>query len=190
MLPLRAADFAEDLRPLDFEELFPLAARRPLAFAPREPLLAARELRDLPALFEAALDFLARADFAPARLLPLGDFFAPAAFRPPEEDDFFAREDLRPPLFLLEDDLLEPIPVARLAAPAAWLAARLTAAFALATFAGLLAALPVIAPMSPPTTAPTGPATLPTTAPAAAPAVVLEIDGTSRLSEEELPDDC
>lgn len=157
----------------------------------------AEALRD--ALFT---DFLAPLDFAFARtvlrLLALraDDFFA-APFLPAE--DF--RADLRPEAFarldffavlwlralvrpILRASLLEPLPAARCAAPAALP----TAFFAAATFAGLAAALPAIAPSKPPTTAPTGPATLPTTAPAAAPAVVLEIGGTSSLSEEEL--DC
>jgi hypothetical protein len=173
---LRAIDLA-DLRLVDFEDRFPLAARRPLTFDPRVLLLVA-DVRDLPDLFEPALDFLAEPD----RLLPPEDLFAP--------DDFRPFEDLRPPLFLLED-FPRPMRVARLAAARfAAPAACFARAFAFATLAGLLAALPAMAPMSPPTTVPTGPPTLPTTAPAAAPAVVFEIAGTSRFSEEELPDDC
>ena len=173
--PLRAVDFDEDFR---------LDGRRALDFAPRELLLATREVRDLAEAFEPPLDFFALEDRFFPEVLPLLD-----DFRPRDADDFFAlAEPRRAPLFLLDDDFLKRIPAARLAAPAA----RVAAALAVATFLGLLAAWPAMAPINPPTTVPTGPATLPTTAPAAAPAVVLEIGGTSRLSEEEglFSDDC
>jgi hypothetical protein len=185
---LRAVDFDEDFRPLDFPELFRPDGRRALDFALRELLLAAREERAFAETFDP-LDFLAPEDLDPARFLSPEVLTLLDDFRPRDAEDFLAlAEPRRAPLFLLDDDFLEAIPAARFAAPTAWVAA----ALAVATFLGLPAALPAIAPINPPTTVPTGPATLPTTAPAAAPAVVLEIDGTSRLSEEEglFSDDC
>ena len=201
MLPvLRAADFPPlAFAPPDRDELLRLDERL-TAFLPREELLffAPREL--------LVLDFLAELA-PPRRELPPLDFFAPERlpredlpavddFLPPLDERevdiflpplFFDAEDLRLDPALFFEDLPDPNPVARFAAPAACETAR----FALSTFRGLVAAFPASAPMTPPTTAPIGPATLPTTAPAAAPACVFEIAGMSSFpEEEELPDDC
>lgn len=177
----RAVVFDEAFRPPAFAELFLPADRRELDFAPRKRLFVARDLADFAEALEP-LDFLELADLDADRFLLALD-----VFRPRDADFFALAEPRRAPLFLLDADFFERMPAARLAAPTAWVAA----ALAVATFLGSPAALPAMAPINPPTTAPTGPATLPTTAPAAAPAVVLEIDGTSRLSEEGLFwDDC
>ncbi|MDQ6764892.1 MAG: hypothetical protein M3Z22_02150 [Verrucomicrobiota bacterium] len=173
-------------------------------FMPERPAELDLLLFALPRLL-LELAFFEPEDFAPERPpLLLADFFPREAFPPDDllpEEDFppFAREEdfELPPLFdgdedlrlpellldldLLADDFPEPMPTARLAAPAAWETVR----FADWTFAGFVAALPARAPMTPPTTAPTGPATLPTTAPAAAPACALEIGGMSSFLDED-----
>ncbi len=137
--PLRAAPLL-DARLELFE---PPRERPPLDLIPRE-----------------LLDFFEPEDLEPERLLLLllDDFFALADFLlpedlPPPDDDFrpledffelddfeplprFADEDrlplddLPPELLLLLEDFPDPRPVARFAAPAAWVTAR----FALSTF--------------------------------------------------------
>jgi len=183
--PLRPLDFFAPFRPLALVDFPRLAVRE-------EPDFFAPPLRDLLALFVFRLDFFAAEDFAAPRLLP-ADFFAPPVdFRPREAVVFFEVAERPRDDFLPDNNFLELIPAALVAAPAACVTAALAVFFAVATFLGSLAALPAMAPSNPPTTTPTGPATPPITAPAAAPAVVLEIGGTSRLSEDEdsLPDDC
>jgi len=170
------------LRIADFDECLLFEARRLVVLVPRDVFRAA----DL-------ADFFAPRALAADRRLPLDEaLLLLEVFRPRETEDLLRPAELRrPPLFLL-DDFLAAIPVARLAAPVARLAAFFTVTFAVATFFGLLAAVPAIAPSTPPITVPTGPATLPTTAPVAAPAVVLEIGGTSIMPEDEdwFSDDC
>ncbi|MDQ3313120.1 MAG: hypothetical protein M3505_00545 [Verrucomicrobiota bacterium] len=199
----RLLDF-DPREPLLFPPLRDAPLLDPPLFAPaREP-----PRLDLPRperLLEL-LDFFEPEALTPKRWLlrPPEDFFAPEDLPLRDDDDFpppdgffalddfellprFADEDrlvlddLLPELLPLLEDLPEPKPVARFAAPAAWVTAR----FALSTFSGLVDAFPASAPMTPPTTAPTGPATLPTTAPAAAPASVFEIVGMFSVPEEE-----
>ena len=174
--PLRLLEPEDFDLALDF--LLPPAFRAELFFVLLALLLLDFFALDFP---RTGLDFLVPADFETDRL-PAFDGLGRRA------EDFFAL-DFLPPLFFGED-FPDPIPVARLVAPTAWVATLETAAFALATFCGSFAALPAIAPSNPPTTAPIGPATAPTTAPAAAPAVVFEIECTSRLSDDLFSEDC